>query len=75
MNNIKVGDLVEITADCSPFFTIGDRAVITEFDGSDWWADFNHQGNPQVMEDGKWCIGSSVPREFKLIQLDKELSV
>lgn len=70
----KVGDLVEITTeDNAEFYFKGDRCVLTDYDGQDWWAEFDKQGNKEVYYSAKgnseWCIGQYP--DFRLVGGDK----
>ena len=63
-----VGKKARITEGGGEYFAAGHTCVITRFDGGDYWADFNVQGNSFVKDDGVWCIGRSCPGQFELIE-------
>lgn len=70
-----IGKKVRITANGSqePFMREGDIAIITFFDGEDWWADFKQPENSTVFDKGfmgngcTWCIGRLVGEQFELV--------
>lgn len=67
MNELKVGTKIRILEKGKqpPYAHAGDIGIITveKWDGlipdtdGDYWADFNHCGNPYVHLDGFWCVG------------------
>jgi len=66
---LSIGTKVEIIEDQSPFFKVGDTAIVndcnTDIVDILYWLDFNNQGNDEVCQDGMWA---SAPRHFKVIE-------
>ena len=56
---MKLGDLIMMTEDYTPYVMKGDKGVIVEMDNEDDptpQIDFNGQGNEQVNDDGLWYV-------------------
>lgn len=73
--NLTEGTKIRITSsedtEDTEFFAVGHIGIIDCFDGSDYWADFNNQGNSFVYDDGIWCIGDNTdqsPCRFEVIE-------
>lgn len=74
----KEGDKVIVVSSTAHYYSVGDIGVVYgvydgDTDEPTVWANFSNQGNPEVLDDGRWCVQSGGKCDMKVILTDEEI--